>query len=279
VAALAAAGAWALWRLASAAARQGRAYRRDAARLRDAWVEVGGHRLRARVADDAPDGRPPIVFVHGLGVSSAYWVPLAARLARTHRVYVPDLAGHGPAEHPDEGIPPVEGMAEGVVDWLDALGLRRAVLVGNSMGCQVAAEVAARHPERVAALVLVGPTVDPEGRGFLRQAARLAASAPHEDASLDALVVRDYVRMGPRLLADELRAMLAHRIERVLPLVEAPTLVVRGEHDRVAPARWAAEAARLAGGGWVEIPDAGHAVHFDRPDRVAAVIRGLLRGV
>ena len=85
-------------------------------------------------------------------------------------------------------------------------------------------------------------------------------------------------RQFSRHFAAEMRAMLAHRIERVLPLVAAPTLVVRGEHDRVAPARWAAEAARLAGGGWIEIPDAGHAVHFDRPDRVAAAIRGLLRG-
>jgi pimeloyl-ACP methyl ester carboxylesterase len=274
-AAAALAGAWAVWRLAAVAAAEARSYRRAAARLRDVRARVAGLELRARVATGAAGG-PPLLFVHGFGVSSAYWVPLAATLADTHPVYVIDLPGHGGAESAAEA-PTVERLAEATVGWMDALGLRRAVLVANSMGCQTAAEVAVRHPRRVDALVLVGPTVDPTARVAWRQAARLAASAPFERLALDAIVVGDYVRAGPRLLVGELRAMLAHRIEDALRRVRVPTLVVRGAHDSIVPRRWAAEAARLARGAWVEIPGAGHAVHFDEPEAVADEVRRFVR--
>ena len=271
-AAIAAAGAWALARLALSVARDVAGYRRDSARLREVWATVAGARRHARVATfGARRGAPPLVLVHGLGVSSAYWVPLAARLAERHAVYVLDLRAED-----EEPVDEIGDLAEVVVAWLDALGVRRATLVANSLGCQTAAEVAARWPERVASLVLVGPTVDPTARGFWRQAARLAASAPFEPPALDAIVVGDYLRLGPRAFAGEVRAMLRHRPESALARLRAPTLVVRGAHDRIVPRRWAAEAARLARGSWVEVPDAGHAVHFDEPDAVAAVIERFL---
>lgn len=281
-AAIAAAGAWALARLAVSVARDVARYRRDAARLREVWATVAGARRHARVATfGARDGAwrgaaheaTPLVLVHGLGVSSAYWVPLAARLAERRAVYVLDLRAED-----EEPVDEIGDLAEIVVAWLDALGVRRATLVANSLGCQTAAEVAARWPGRVASLVLVGPTVDPTARGFWRQAARLAASAPFEPPALDAIVVGDYLRLGPRAFAGEVRAMLRHRADWALARVEAPTLVIRGAHDRIVPRRWAAEAARLARGRWIEVPDAGHAVHFDEPDAVAAVIERFLAG-
>src|SRR5688500_9895450 len=78
-AAIAAAGAWALARLAVSVTRDVTRYRRDSARLREVWATVAGARRRARVATfaarrGARRGAPPLVLVHGLGVSSAYWV-------------------------------------------------------------------------------------------------------------------------------------------------------------------------------------------------------------
>jgi pimeloyl-ACP methyl ester carboxylesterase len=271
-AALVAAGGWALARLLASLARDAAAYRRDEARLRDVWAEVAGARRRARVATRATrPGEPPIVLVHGFGVSSAYWVPLAARLAERHAVYVLDLRAED-APEPDD----VRALAALVVAWLDALAIGRATLVGNSLGCQTVVETAVEHPERVAALVLVGPTVDPAAHGLWRQAGRLAASAPFERPWLDGIVLADYARAGPRALGRELRALLHHRMEQALPRVAAPTLVIRGAQDRIVPRRWAAEAAGLAGGTWVEIADAGHAAHFDEPDAVARAVERFL---
>ena len=236
---------------------------------------VGRYQIRAMVTTPRAD-RTPAVLVHGLGVSGRYWRPLARRLAPHRQVLVPDLPGHGrsPAGAPQLGVAAMAGVLE---QWMGAVGISSAALVGNSLGCQIAAELAARWPARVAALVLCGPTVDPAARRAGIQLLRLARSAPVEHPALYPVVLADYLRAGPRRVLGELRLMLDHRIEEVLPRVRAPGLVIRGGFDRVVPRRWAAEvAALLPRGRLVEVPLAGHAAHFSRPGRVAAVVEDFL---
>lgn len=236
---------------------------------------VGRYQIRAAATTFRGD-RTPVVLVHGLGVSGRYWRPLAHRLAPHHPVLVPDLPGHGrsPANGPPLGV---EALAKVLHQWMDAAGLGRAALVGNSFGCQVAAEVAAHSPARVAALVLCGPTVDPAARHAGSQLLRLAGSAPVEHPALYPIVLTDYLRAGPRLVLAELRFMLEHRIEKALPRVRAPGLVIRGRFDRVVPRSWAAEvAALLPVGRLVEVPLGGHAVHYSRAGRVAAIVEDFL---
>jgi pimeloyl-ACP methyl ester carboxylesterase len=145
----------------------------------------------------------------------------------------------------------------------------------NSLGCQIAVDLAVTAPELVEALVLVGPTVDPAARSLLRQALRLVATAAHERPALDALVVAEYAS-HPLATLRAARAMLADRIEEKLPSVEAPVLVVRGEHDRIVPQAWAEEVARLARGR-LEVLPGGHALNFTSPDELARVVRSFLR--
>jgi pimeloyl-ACP methyl ester carboxylesterase len=234
------------------------------------------HALAARAEGAAG---PPVVLVHGYGVANRYWRPLAERLAHRFPVYLPDLPGHGRTRH--RGAPlDVPGLAGALGGWMDAVGLDRAVLVGNSLGCQVAVELAAGDAGRVAALVLAGPTVDPRARSAGRQFLRLLLSGPVEHPAILPIIFGDYRRTGLARLRAELRHMLRHRIETLLPSVAAPTLVIRGMLDRVAPRRWAAEAAALLQrGSLVEIPFAGHAAHYTRPDRVAAHVIGFLATV
>jgi 2-hydroxy-6-oxonona-2,4-dienedioate hydrolase len=103
--------------------------------------------------------RLPIVLCHGFGVSSRYMVPLAEALARDFRVYAPNLPGFGRSNRPADVLD-IGGLAEALAAWMAALGLGPAALIGNSLGCQVIVEVALRHRERVACLVLQGPTPD-----------------------------------------------------------------------------------------------------------------------
>jgi 2-hydroxy-6-oxonona-2,4-dienedioate hydrolase len=107
-------------------------------------------------------GGVPVVLVHGLVVSSLYMEPTAERLAPFHRVFAPDLPGFGRSDKPSRALS-VAGLADALGAWMDAEGLERAVLVGNSLGCQVIAEMAARAPHRAAGVVLTGPTVEPSG--------------------------------------------------------------------------------------------------------------------
>ena len=230
---------------------------------------VGPWSIHAVAAGPPESRHPPVVLVHGYGVSARYWRPLAARLARRRRVYLPELPGHGRSSPPPQALD-VPALAGVLADWMDAVGLRRAALIGNSLGCQVAAELAARDPGRVDALVLGGPTVDPRARSAGRQVVRLLLSAPAEHPWIVPIVLRDYARVGPRHLLAELGHMLRHRIEDVLPSVVAPTLVLRGTFDRVAPRRWVEEAAAmLPSGAAVEVPYGGHAAHYSRPGAVA----------
>ncbi len=112
-------------------------------------------------------GRIPLVLVHGLGVSGRYLLPALTELARSTRVYVPDLPGFGRSARPTRPLD-VPELSDWLGAWMRAVGLSRAVLMGHSFGCQVVVDFALRHPELVERLVLAAPTVDPRARSALR---------------------------------------------------------------------------------------------------------------
>lgn len=284
-AAVLAVGAWLSLRTAARTRRELADYRESDARLRTGWTVIPGIagagplRVHARLRADAPGPLPPVVLVHGYGVGSSYLVPLAARLAEEARVHAPELPGHGRSDHDARPLTTPE-LAEALAAWMDACGLCSALLVGHSIGCQVVAEVAARHPELVAGAVLVGPTSDPAARTVARQLARGLASTLFDRPTYVARALRDYTRAGGPVLAEEMRQMVAHRIEEVLPRVRAPVRVVRGGRDQLVAQRWAGTVARLAGAPEpTVVPGWGHAVHYDAPDAVAEVVLDLARTV
>jgi pimeloyl-ACP methyl ester carboxylesterase len=165
---------------------------------------------------------------------------------------------------------PVDAWAEQVIAHLD----EPAVVYANSLGCQTAVEVAVRRPELVLSLVLVGPTADPSAPGLLPQFARLARDCLHEPLGLNCIVASDYVRNGPLRTLRGARLMLAHAMAERLPLVAAPTVVVRGQHDAIVSQGWAERVARLVPDGRLEvIRGAAHCAHYTHPERVAASAR------
>jgi 2-hydroxy-6-oxonona-2,4-dienedioate hydrolase len=241
--------------------------------LTSGWRTVAGRAVHERTG--GPRGAAPLVLVHGLGVSSRYLVPVAERLAARRRVLLPDLPGFGRSQ-PSPGVLDVPGLGAALAGWLDEVGVQRTPLLANSLGCQVVVELAVAEPDRVDALVLVGPTVDPAARSLVRQAARLLATAPFEQPALDLLVLREYGTRPLRTLRTA-RAMLRDRIEEKLPLLRCPVLVVRGARDAVVSQRWAEEVARLARGELVVLPG-GHALNYSSPDALAAAVTPFLDG-
>jgi pimeloyl-ACP methyl ester carboxylesterase len=156
-------------------------------------------------------------------------------------------------------------------------GVERASLVGNSMGCQTAVELAVTQPERVAALVLLGPTTDPAGATIPHMAARLVVDTFRETLVHNCVVGTDYLRRGPVKTYRQAQWMLRHRIEERLRLVPCPVLVVRGERDAIAPRRWVEQAAALAPrGASAEVPGAAHSAHYTHPDEVLRLARDYL---
>lgn len=264
-------------RVAAARSHRRRLVDGEIRELRSLWAWVGECRIHARASTgSAMPGSLPVVLVHGFGVSSSYFVPTAERLAPEFSVYAPDLPGHGRSDTPREPLD-IPQLADSLIAWMDAIGLPRASLVGNSMGCQIAVDAAVRYPDRVDRLVLVGPAGDPAGRSVGEQFRRLLVGGLYERVSLNRLLVKDYCRMGWRL-RPEFCFMLGNRIETKLPLVTVPVMFVRGEKDTIAPQRWIDQAARLAGAercaviaGW------GHAVNYSAAPQLVDAVAPFLR--
>ncbi len=244
--------------------------------LKSAWLDVNGLRLHTRVPALPPAG-PTVVLLHGLGVSGRYMVPLAEALAGACRVIVPDLPGFGRSDKPRRVLT-VPELSDWLVAWMDAAGVPRASLVGNSLGCQVAVDCAVRYPERVDRLVLQGPTMDRHARSALTQIVRLGLAALREPLSVWGIVLLDYLRCGPWRALRTLHYGLADPVVEKLSRVQAPALVVFGGRDPIVPRRWAEELARgLPHGQLAEMPRAGHIPNYSAPAELAALVLAFLR--
>lgn len=217
--------------------------------------------------------RRDVVLVHGIGVSSHYFQPLAAELARDGVVHMLDLPGFGDVPRPDRRMD-VEDFAAVVERWLRRAGLDRPTLVGHSMGAQVVTELLAKAPELAGHAVLIGPTTDPQARSAARQGVRLLRTAAHESLRTNQTILVDYLLSGPYWYGVVLPSMIGYRTEERVQQVPVPVLVVRGEDDRIAPLPWVQQVAAAAPDGrWAQVPDAGHAVFADHAREVAALIR------
>lgn len=225
-------------------------------------------------SEHGPRSGPPVVLVHGIGVSRRYFGPLARVLSTTHRVLVPDLPGFGSSGRPRPALGVAE-QAAALERVLDRAGVHEPVLVGHSMGTQVVTELAARRPGAARALVLIGPVVDPAARTALRQAWRLARDSAHEPVRVNAWVLSDYLRAGPRSFFGSLPHMLGYPIEERLADVAEPVLLVRGGRDPIATGPFLQQLAAAAPkAATLEVPGAPHVAMATHPEVVAAACRG-----
>ncbi len=259
-------------------------------------IEVGGLPTRYLEAGAGE----PLVLLHALGESALDWRWVIPTLARTHRVYAPDLPGFGASAKPTADYSPAffERFAVG---FLDALGLRRAAVVGNSLGGLSALRLALSEPSRVGALILVDSaglsrsaslalrSLTAPGYGELSIAwARTPAGAAWRAWSKAQLLFAHPQLAPPAWRTEQyrlarlpgfleaalaaLRAQLDLQGQREvlldrLPDLKMPTLVVWGAKDRVFSPSQAREAvARLQRGSLALIPDCGHLPHIERPD-------------
>ncbi len=279
-----------------------------------AWAE------QARIATVGTDrlayvelgsGDPPLLFLHGLGGSWTAWLENLPAAAREHRVVAVDLPGFGKSRPASDGIS-IPGYARTIERFCDTLGLDEFVVVGNSLGGWVAAELALRIPSRVKAMVLVDaagivPTrlERTKAINIMRGAALSAPLAPRFRRSVAARprlrkLALKYTAAEPTGLAADLvymalpeapdpgfaPAFLAARrswsdgwCDRLTEL-ECPTLIVWGERDALLPLRHAREwARRLRGSELKVIKGAGHVPMLERPEEFNGLLRAFLERV
>jgi len=252
-----------------------------------------------------------LVLLHGAGDNALDWRWVMPALAASYRVYAPDLPGSPDSARPAGEYSPAffERFTAG---FLDALGIERAVFIGNSLGGLIALRLALSQPARVTALVLVdsaglGRAVNPAFTSVnvpgLAEAAmpfwrtpiganqrawgRTALLFAHTPENVPCEWIAEQCRLALssgyleahltvlRTLVRPLgqREMLVDR----LPSLEVPTLVIWGTRDRVFPESQAIEAvSNLQEGSLALIPDCGHMPHVECPDRFLAALGGFI---
>lgn len=252
----------------------------------------------------------PVVAVHGLGGTKVSFLPTVAALAPTHRVIAVDLPGFGDSAKPIGAPYHAPFFARSVVALLDALGLERAHIVGNSMGGRVALELGFRHPDRAARLGLLSPSlawlrsrrwapalrlVRPE-LGLLQAAPRRVVErvvrrlVPGANDGWVAVGVDEFLRayLEPRGRAAFYAAARQIYLEEPhgpkgfwtrLATLAPESLFVWGTHDQMVPIAFARHVERtLPAARHVEL-DCGHVPQLERPRETHAALRDFLEAM
>jgi pimeloyl-ACP methyl ester carboxylesterase len=247
-----------------------------------------------------PGSGPPVLLLHGIGNYGRYWDLFAGAVDGRLQLVAPDARGHGESGRPADGYAPAD-FASDALAVLDSLGIGSAVVVGHSMGGLHSIGLAARHPQRIRALVIVDASLEPLAQGAERAQRLLTGRPPRFRDRAEARAYLERTSPGYAKAVYENRLAFAFRDEggslvwrsdraalqrimsgrvpredrwQALSLIECPTLVVRGTRSNVL----SEDAARgmvgaLRSGSLLEL-DAGHNVPLDRPRELAdAVVR------
>jgi pimeloyl-ACP methyl ester carboxylesterase len=239
---------------------------------------------------------PGILVIHGTGADArTTWGPLIQSLSDRFTLVAPNLPGTGASSVPDCGLS-VQDLADGAVACARAAGLESFHVVGHSLGAVVATAVAALHAESVLSLASYAGwvTTDPRAafqfdlwtrllradRRLLAAVLQLTALSPvtamaRTLAEFDAGTTAFAGRLDERIVGQiELDGRVD--IKALLPLVQAPTLVIAGTHDLIVPTHHQRElAAGIRGAKYVELA-AGHALPFEDPALLGSVITAFL---
>ena len=247
-------------------------------------------------------GSETIVFIHGLMLASESYEAQVEALKARYRIITYDLRGQGLSDKTREGLD-IDSLSEDAIALIETVSDSSVHLVAFSMGTFIAMRVAARRPDLVRSLCLIGPSADaeePENMPKYRRliwfvslfGPRLVAGRLMKilfgDTYLNAPEMapqrqrwRHVVERLPRAL-HRAAATSAHRksVAGELENIVAPTLIVSGDEDRpISPARARAVHAGIAGSRFVPFERTGHAVMIERAEAFNALLGAFLAGV
>lgn len=258
-----------------------------------------------------PGGGDAVVLIHGFGGSTVTWIDTVPALALAgYDVYAIDLLGFGLSEKGWHHDYHHAAQAERVMGVMDALGIERAVLVGHSMGGNVAAHLALSHPERVSRLVLVSASIlsdQADGNGMLpvpvglldipgarrwgqllirefvpAEFESMLFDAAYQDSMINATIVEGYRRSLYTSGWDlGLMGIMRHGTDNDLSLpvsdLSIPTLLIWGAQDSWVPVQQGEMLqALIPGAEYVEFADVGHLPMHEVPGGFNAAVLNFL---
>lgn len=251
-------------------------------------------RIRDEPEPTPVNGKTPILFIHGAGMSSVVFMDLLRPIAPSRRVIALDLPGHGQS---DPWHTPSLAMYADVVGTVCAhLGLKKIIVAGHSMGGLVALHCARSFPERIAGLVLISSaarlSVPKELFLSLERELPAAETALVEsmptclrDLSFSASTPKDLVQKWQGLLFQTTRQVLLQDLvlcadvdlSDTLHKLDLPSLIIGGQDDLlVSPSRILATHKAIRSSQLELFPYAGHFPHLERSEDFVKILRGFL---
>jgi pimeloyl-ACP methyl ester carboxylesterase len=260
-----------------------------------AFVQAGDTRMYYQKAGT---GDVPIVLVHGFGASSFSWRENLNPIAEAgFTVYAPDMRGFGLSDKGWDKSMTQDAQADRLKAFMDAVGIERAVLAGNSMGGGIAANFALRYPDRVHGLVLVDPAIYgglnsgvasalvslPGIQRWGQHLVRFILANDERNASIIGSAWFDPSKVTPDVLSGYRRALqtphwdlgllallrdgIGSNLGPRLKDLNVPTLIVWGEHDTwISPSNAPKLNQGIAGSKLAIIQNAGHVPHEEKPE-------------
>ena len=227
------------------------------------------------------EGERTLCLIHGVNDHAGTWSLVAPALMKSCRLIIPDLPGHGESE-PKSGALDMQQLVDRLAALLDAEGVARATLAGNSMGAWISILYTLAHPSRVEELFLEsgGGLALPLGVSLVasnRDEALPILQAVHgpnaqlPDWAVDALITRSSDSPMLRLVAG---GMMSHFIDHRLGDIHVPVTVVWGANDGVVTRAYIDRLhAGIAGARLCIIDDAAHIPHAQQPERFIACLQ------
>ncbi len=230
----------------------------------------------------------PVILLHGITDSWRSYELVLPHLPKSLRAFAISQRGHGESERPQSGYHPRD-FADDVAAFMDALDLQRAVIAGHSMGSYVAQCFAMNYPERISGLVLAGSFMtlrgdkglqefwdtglskleDPVDPNFALEFQKSTLALPIPENYLDT-VVKESLKLPARVWKAAFKDLMAADLSAELGKIKAPTLIIWGDKDAYfLREQQDALAAGIANAKLVIYSGAGHALHWEAPQRFA----------
>ena len=259
--------------------------------LEEQFVSVGGYNTRYL---DYGNSNETLVLIHGLGASAERWLGVIPYLKSKYRLIIPDLIGFGQSDKPSIDYT-IEFLSNFVFRFLGALGIKKANLIGSSLGGQIVAECASTQNGIVEKIVLVSPSgmmkrTTPALDAYMLAAlyptldnAHTAFSMMVEKGEIQQKLVNDFVtRMTlPNAKLAFLSTVLGIRnsvnFEDKIRKIKSPTLIVWGKQDKMIPVEYASPfMSAIKESKFVEMPECGHVPHVEQPKKFSEVVSSFL---
>lgn len=256
--------------------------------MEEKYLNVGSYKIR--YLEEGNQGIN-VVLLHGLGSQAERWINVIPSLSKRYHVIAPDIIGFGYSDKPLVDYTP-EFFTNFVFDFMNSLGIKRTVLIGSSLGGQIAAQCASSQSDKIERLVLVSPSGTMRTTNPTLNAYTMAALYPNEETvkmayqmmssiskGIEQKTVERFIESMSRpnakmaflstILSFKNAPLTTERLSRIV----IPTLLIWGKNDTMIPIQYAKDfVLSIKNCQLVVMENCGHRPHAEEPSKFSDIV-------